>query len=181
MESVSALPRPIELRDPVWIRLADGTRLAARVWLPVDAEAAPVPAILEYIPYRRRDFTAIGDSRQHRYLAGHGYAAVRVDLRGAGDSDGILEGEYLVQELTDGAAVIAWLAAQPWCSGAVGMMGISWGGFNALQVAALRPPALKAIVTVASTDDRFADDIHAMGGCRLTDEMAWASTMFGFN
>src|SRR5258708_2866624 len=153
----------------------------ARIWLPDDAARRPVPAILEYIPYRRRDFTAIGDSQQHRYLAGHGYAAVRVDMRGSGDSDGILADEYLPQELADGAAVIAWLASQPWCTGKVGMMGISWGGFNALQVAALRPPALAAIITVASTDDRFADDIHAMGGCLLGDNMVWASTMFGFN
>ncbi|MFO1061449.1 MAG: CocE/NonD family hydrolase [Dongiaceae bacterium] len=181
MKHVDTFPHAIELRDPVWIAMPDGCRLAARIWLPADADARPVPAILEYIPYRRHDFTAIGDSLQHRYLAGHGYAAVRVDMRGSGDSEGILVDEYLPQELADGAAVIAWLAAQPWCSGAVGMMGISWGGFNALQVAALRPPALRAIVTVASTDDRYADDMHAMGGCRLTDEMIWASTMFGFN
>ncbi len=45
------------------------------------------------------------------------------------------------------------------------MIGISWGGFNALQVAARKPPALKAIVTLCSTDDRYEDDIHYKGGC----------------
>ena len=107
-----------------------------RIWLPEDAESDPVPAILEYLPYRRRDGTVLRDRQMHAYFAGHGYAGVRVDMRGSGDSDGILHDEYLPQEQDDAVEVIAWLAAQPWCSGTVGMMGISWGGFNALQVAA---------------------------------------------
>ena len=89
---------------------------------------------------------------------------MRVDIRGSGESDGLLSDEYARQEQDDALEVIAWLAAQPWCSGAVGMMGISWGGFNALQVAARRPPALKAIITLCSTDDRYRDDVHYMGG-----------------
>jgi putative CocE/NonD family hydrolase len=181
MEIVEDFPHEVREVDTAWIPLADGTRLAARLWLPADAESKPVPAILEYIPYRRRDGTAIGDRPTHRWFAGHGYAAVRVDLRGSGDSDGILLDEYLRQEQDDALEVIAWIAAQPWCSGAVGMMGISWGGFNALQVAARRPPALKAILTVCSTDDRYADDCHYMGGCLLTDSLAWGSTFFAYN
>jgi uncharacterized protein len=120
------------------------------------------------------------DRQMHAWFAGHGYAAVRVDMRGSGDSDGLLLDEYLPQEQADAVEVIAWLAAQPWCSGSVGMMGISWGGFNALQVAAHRPPALKAIITACSTDDRYADDCHYMGGCLLNNTIAWASTMFAF-
>ena len=120
------------------------------------------------------------DRQMHAYFAGHGYAAVRVDMRGSGDSDGMLLDEYLPQEQADAVEVIAWLAAQPWCSGTVGMMGISWGGFNALQVASHRPPALKAIITACSTDDRYADDCHFMGGCLLNNTIAWASTMFAF-
>src|SRR6185295_16138301 len=107
--------------------------------------------------------------------AANGYACIRVDLRGSGDSGGILRDEYLPQEQDDAVEVIGWLAAQPWCSGTVGMIGISWGGFNALQVAALRPPALKAIVTVCSTDDRYADDMHYMGGCLLNDNLWWGT------
>ena len=114
-----------------------------------------MPAILEYIPYRKRDFTRARDEPMHHYFAGHGYAAVRVDLRGSGDSDGFLLDEYLQQEHDDALEVIRWIAQQSWCSGAVGMMGKSWGGFNSLQVAALRPPELKAIITVCSTDDRY--------------------------
>ena len=181
MTTVAVFPRAIRRLDPVWIPLADGTRLAARMWLPVDADQNPVPAILEYIPYRRRDFTAQRDALTHPYVAGHGYACVRVDQRGSGDSDGVLTDEYLPIEQDDAVEVIAWLAAQPWCTGAVGMMGNSWGGFNALQVAARRPPALRAIITSCSTDDRYADDIHYMGGCLLTDNLRWASTMFAHN
>jgi hypothetical protein len=178
---VSVHPRAIHRLDPVWIPLKDGTRLAARAWLPVDADAHPVPAILEYLPYRRRDGTAERDALTHPYVAGHGYACVRVDMRGSGDSDGVLTDEYLPLEQADALEVIAWLADQPWCTGAVGMMGHSWGGFNALQVAAHRPPALRAIITSGSTDDRYADDIHAMGGCLLLDNLRWASNMFAQN
>jgi uncharacterized protein len=181
MRIVERLPRQIAMFDDVAIPLSDGTNLAARIWRPVDAEADPVPAILEYIPYRRRDGTAERDYLTHPYVAGHGYAAVRVDIRGTGDSDGVLLGEYLKQEQDDALEVIAWIARQPWCSGAVGMIGISWGGFNGLQVAARRPPALKAVVTIASTDDRYADDIHAMGGCLILGKLGWGSTIFSIN
>ena len=178
---LSSLPCPIREVEHAWIPLADGTRLACRYWLPVDAQERPVPAVLEYIPYGKRDGTAARDEAMHPWLAGHGYCAIRVDLRGSGESDGLLDGEYLVREQDDAVEVIAWLAAQPWCSGAVGMFGKSWGGFNSLQVAARRPPALKAIITVYSTDDRYADDIHTMGGCQLLENPSWAFTMLGHN
>jgi hypothetical protein len=103
-------------------------------------------------------------------------------MRGSGDSDGLLLDEYLPQEQSDACEVIAWIASQPWCTGKVGMMGISWGGFNSLQVAACQPPALKAIITVCSTDDRYTDDCHYMGGCVLgSDMLNWASIMFTYN
>ncbi|MFP4612868.1 MAG: CocE/NonD family hydrolase [Spirochaetaceae bacterium] len=163
------------------IPLSDGIRLAARIWMPEGAENRPVPALLEYIPYRKRDFTALRDAGMHRYFAERGFAGVRVDLRGSGESEGILRDEYLQQELCDGLEILRWIAAQPWCTGRVGMFGLSWGGFNALQIAALRPPELGAIITVCSTDDRYRDDIHYMGGALLTDNLSWASTMFAYN
>ncbi len=181
MKTHSDFPHSIQVQENIWIPLADGTRLAARLWMPEDAEQHPVPAILEYIPYRKRDSTRARDDVMHAYVAGHGYACLRVDLRGSGDSDGVLEDEYLQQELDDGVEVIRWIARQSWCSGQVGMIGISWGGFNGLQIAALRPPELKAVVTVCSTDDRYADDVHHMGGCLLGDNLSWASTMFAYN
>jgi hypothetical protein len=163
--------------ENVWIPMSDGCRIAARVWMPGTADAEPVPAILEYIPYRKRDFMRVRDEPIHRYFAMNGYAAVRVDLRGSGDSEGVLRDEYTLQEHKDALEIITWIAAQSWCSGAVGMMGISWGGFNALQVAALRPPALKAIITLCSTDDRYADDAHYMGGCLINENMQWGSIL----
>jgi len=173
--------RPIRVVENVWIPMSDGCRLAASIWLPDDADASPVPAILEYIPYRKRDFRAARDAANQGFFARHGYAGVRVDLRGSGDSEGVLADEYLQQELDDGLEVIAWLRAQSWCNGRVGMMGLSWGGFNALQIAALRPPGLDAVITVCSSDDRYADDVHYMGGCLLTDNLSWASVMLSYN
>ncbi len=175
------LPFRVRVDDAVRIEMRDGTRLAARIWRPIGSETNPVPAILEYLPYRRRDGTAERDALTHPYFAGHGYACVRVDMRGSGDSEGVLLGEYLQQEQQDGLDIISWIAAQPWCSGRVGMIGISWGGFNGLQMACLRPQALKAVVSVCSTDDRYADDIHFMGGCLLLDKVTWGSTMFSLN
>ncbi len=176
---VTTFPNAVRVIEHTLIPLKDGTMLAARIWLPEDAEQNPVPAILEYLPYRKRDGTYERDALTHPYLAGHGYAGVRVDLRGSGESTGLLFDEYAKQEQDDGVELIAWLAAQPWCNGAVGMMGISWGGFNGLQIAARRPPALKAIVTICSTDDRYADDAHYMGGTFLTTAgLEWAFFFF---
>ena len=182
LSSPADVPLPIREIVNTWIPLADGTRLAARLWLPANADANPVPAILEYIPYRKNDATAVGDSTRHAYFARHGYASLRVDMRGTGDSDGILLDEYLKQEQDDGLEVLAWIAAQQWCSGPVGIIGISWGGFNGLQIAARRPPELKAVISVCSTDNRYADDVHYMGGCLLGAGMLpWASTMLAYN
>lgn len=163
------------------IPLKDGTRLAARIWLPEDAEQNPVPAILEYLPYRKLDGTAVRDALTHPYLAGHGYACVRVDIRGNGESDGLMLDEYLQQEQDDALEVIDWISRQPWCSGKLGMMGISWGGFNSLQLAARRPAPLKAIITLCSTDDRYADDVHFKGGNLLLENLGWAATMLSFS
>ncbi|MGH3373635.1 MAG: CocE/NonD family hydrolase, partial [Actinoallomurus sp.] len=134
------LPRAVrEIRD-TWITMPDGTRLSARIWLPEDADADPVPGILELLPYRKSDGTVLRDATNAAWFAGHGYAVVRVDIRGTGNSEGLITDEYTHQELDDGVACIAWIAAQPWCTGKVGIMGISWGGFNGLQIAALQPP-----------------------------------------
>jgi len=171
---------PVQVHEHIWITLSDGCRLGARLWLPEAAAGGKVPAVLEYIPYRKRDGTRGRDDPMHGYFAEHGYAAVRVDMRGSGESDGHLADEYLKLEQDDALEVIAWIARQPWCSGAVGMQGKSWGGFNALQVAARRPPALKAIITTFSTDHRYADDIHYMGGCLLNDNLWWGSIMLAY-
>lgn len=180
---ITEFPHKVRCIENMFVALPDGTRLAAKVWLPEGAwaGAAPVPVVLEYLPYRKRDGTRTRDQGLHMYIAGHGYACVRLDIRGTGDSDGIITGEYTEQELQDGIDAIAWLAGQPWCDGQVAMIGISWGGFNGLQIAARQPAALKTIITVGSTDDRYATDVHWVGGCLSKDNFDWSATMFASN
>ena len=181
MRTITDFPYDVRVVENVFIPLRDGQRVAARLWIPTSAETRPLPAVLEYIPYRKRDGTRARDALNHPYTAGHGYVCVRVDMRGSGDSDGVLVDEYVSQEHEDAEDVIAWLAEQPWCDGNVGMMGISWGGFNSLQVAARRPPALKAIVSASATDDLYVDNMHYMGGALLSDNLSEATVMFAFN
>ena len=180
MRWVERTPHEIRTEEYVRIPMSDGVTLAGRLWLPEDAERRPVPAVLEYIPYRRRDLTAVRDSMHHPYIAGHGYACVRVDLRGTGDSEGVITDEYLEREQRDAEEVLAWLAERPWCDGSTAMMGLSWGGFAALQVAARRPESLRAIAASSFTDDRYGDDFHYMGGCLLSDNLAEAGTTFAY-
>jgi putative CocE/NonD family hydrolase len=172
--------RSVENTELAWIPMSDGRRLAARLVLPKSAVSRPVPAILEYIPYRRRDGTRARDEEVMYWFAGNGYGSVRVDISGSGYSEGLIEDEYVKREQDDALEIISWLAAQPWCSGSVGMIGISWGGFNGLQVAARRPPALKAVISLCSTVDRYNDDVHFMGGCLLNDNMDWGSAFFTY-
>ncbi|WP_020120562.1 CocE/NonD family hydrolase [Streptomyces canus] len=167
------------VHDDVRIPLPDGTLLYARVWRPLTQE--PVPAILEYLPYRLTDWTAPRDGQRHPWYAGHGYASVRVDVRGHGNSEGLPGDAHSAAELADGVEVVDWLAAQPWCDGWVGMFGISWGGFDSLRIAALAPEPLKAVVTVCCTDDRYDNDAYYRGGSVLAADMhAWAATMLAF-
>ena len=181
MRTVETCPYKVRIIENTFISMGDGTKLAARIWLPVGVESAPVPAIMEYIPYRKRDLTRSRDTENFNYLAGHGYACLRVDMRGSGDSEGLLLDEYSQVEQLDAVHVIAWIAEQDWCDGKVGMMGISWGGFNSLQVAARRPPALKAIISACASDDLYDNNMHYMGGCLLGDNLSEATVMFAFN
>ncbi|MGW3799532.1 CocE/NonD family hydrolase [Streptomyces clavifer] len=180
MRYVDQLPCAIQEEKHVTIPMEDGVKLSARVWRPTASDAEPVQAVLEYIPYRKNDLTSTRDAIHHPYIAGHGYACVRVDLRGTGESEGVLLDEYLEREQSDAEAVLAWIAEQPWCDGNTGMMGISWGAFAALQTAARRPPSLRAICLASFTDDRYADDMHYLGGAMLSDNLAEAGTMFAY-
>jgi putative CocE/NonD family hydrolase len=168
--------------DDVWIPLADGSRLFAHLWLPPDAEAEPVPAVVEVSPYRHEDHTRRRDSVRHPYFAGHGYASLRIDIRGSGASDGVLEDEYTEREQDDVCEALAWVASQAWCTGSIGMIGLSWGGFAALQAAARRPPELKALVAVCASADRYGADVKYRGGALLGCELLpWSSTMLAMN
>ena len=138
--------------------MSDGVRLSAKMWLPVDAKNEPVTAVLEIIPYRKRDSYAIWDHRNHAWMAERGYACIRPDMRGHGDPEGIMLDEYSQREQQDTIEVIQWLAQQPWCSGNVGMMGLSWGGIASMQAATHQPEALKAVIPVGASMDRYYDD-----------------------
>jgi predicted acyl esterase len=154
------------------ITMPDGVRLAATLYLPPDADTVPVPVVLEYLPYRKDD-SAGRNLELNSYLTRRGIAGARVDIRGTGNSEGELpEGEYTEQEQRDAESVIAWLADQRWCTGSVGMWGISWGGFNSIQIAMRQPPppALKAIIAVEASDDMFHDDVHYIDGLLHLDE-----------
>ncbi len=165
----------IEVTDHLWISMPDGVRLAARLWLPKDC--GPVPAILEYIPYRKTDMVRARDERNHPWFAANGYACIRVDMRGSGDSEGHMPDMYAEHELSDARYVINWLAQQSWCNGRVGMFGTSWGGTASLQASVNAPEALKAVIAVCATHDRYEDDIHHMGGNLLTDSIEWGATL----
>ena len=154
----------------VSIPMPDGVRLAADLYMPENrAPGEKVPVLLEYLPYRK------DEGRRNRfglfhYFVMRGYGVARVDIRGTGRSEGrLVEYEYSEQEQRDGEAVIDWLSKQDFSNGNVGMFGISWGGFNALQMAMRRPPALKAIITLMSTDDIYQDDVHFMDGMMHID------------
>lgn len=159
----------------VRITMADGTRLCGQMWLPADADTRKAPVVLEYIPYRTRDAYSAADAHWGEVLAGHGIGFARIDIRGSGDSEGILADEYLASEQDDAVEIIAWLAAQPWCNGAVGMRGVSWGGFSTLQTAMRNPPALKAIMPLACSDRRYTDDAHYVGGCLAMTNFKWGA------
>lgn len=169
----------VETRWGVVIPARDGVELSANLWLPIPLTAeedlateACFPAILEMIPYGKDNWRRNADVARGTYFARRGYVLCRVDVRGTGSSRGVALDEYTEAETRDGYDAVEWLAAQPWCTGAVGMWGISYGGFTAIQVAKLRPPHLRAIVPIQATDDRYLSDIHYIGGCVTASELS---------
>jgi len=156
----------------VRIRMRDGVGLAATLYIPVSTGSTndPQPCLLEALPYRKDDLTSSYDETYRHMRDEFGFAVCRLDLRGTGSSQGDATDEYPETEQQDLVEVIAWLAEQPWCNGNVGMFGTSYSGFNSLQIACERPPALKAVCAIYSSDDRWTDDVHWRGGAlRLVD------------
>src|ERR1700689_3733834 len=152
-------PYEVSTRE-VFIPMKDGVHLAATLHTPAAKRAhEKFPAVLEYLPYRKDEFlTHLG---VHEYFSRHGFVTAQVDIRGTGRSEGTLvDREYSRQEQEDAEQVIAWLSRQAWSNGAVGMFGISWGGFNSLQLAMRNPPGLKAIIAICATDDLYSDQAH---------------------
>lgn len=173
-----------EIIENTFITLKNGQRLAARIWMPNPLQVAEhdsgsdgFPTVLEYLPYRKRDGTTPRDDSTYPAFARAGIVGVRVDMSGHGDSDGDFDDEYSQRELDQGVEIINWIAGQSWSNGNVGMMGISWGGFNGLQIAAMHPELLKAVISISSTVDRYNDDIHYKNGCLLYSNFYWANVM----
>jgi uncharacterized protein len=173
----------IEVHRNVRIPVRDGLLLSANLWIPVPRTSGEkFPAILEMIPYRKDDWRYQADHSRMTYLAQRGYVGCRLDIRGTGSSPGIALDEYMSEETEDGYDAVEWLAVQDWCDGSIGMWGISYGGFTAIQVAMLQPPHLKAIVPMYATDDRYMDDVHYVGGCLTASEFAqYAVSQIGMN
>ncbi len=166
--------------EQVLIPMDDGIRVAATLYMP-DAPG-PFPAVLESIPYRKDDWTLSRDWPLHGAFAAAGYVSCRLDVRGTGSSAGIASGEYPEREILDNLAVIDWLATRDWSTGSVGMFGISWGGFSALQAAARRPRALRAIIPVHFSHDRYNLDVHYVGGTlHVGESVYWPVEMVGEN
>lgn len=158
------------LEHDVGLTTGDGLRLSCDVYRP--NRDGRFPALLEHIPYRKDDLEAADDRATGIYMARSGFATVRLDVRGTGNSEGLALDEYTAEEQRDGALAVAWIAEQPWCTGKVGSWGISYGGFACIQLAALQPPALRAIASVYATDDRYTDDMHFSGGALCALELA---------
>jgi uncharacterized protein len=162
----------LDVRSDVRVPARDGIELSVNLFLPRGLGAGRVPTVLNTDPYRKDDWSAGWDLSLASYLAHNGYAYCRLDVRGTGSSGGVPMDEYTVEETNDGHDVVEWLAAQAWCTGAVGMWGVSYGGFTSIQVAATRPPHLKAIVPIQATDDRYTDDVHYVGGALTVSELS---------
>jgi uncharacterized protein len=180
MKIVEDFPCRFTETEECWIPLSDGIRLAAKLWLPEGAQDKPVPTILEVLPYRKHDQYAPRDAQVHRYFAGHGYASMRLDMRGSGDSGGVQANFGMVQEQDDTLEALKWIAAQPWSDGQVGMFGISWGGFQAIQAAFRSPPELKAIIPASFAPDRYEYGQVFRGGSFLVRSIRWSSQLFGY-
>ena len=162
----STAMREEEVRIPV----RDGSWLAATLYLPDTSRPEPQPCLVEALPYRKDDLTSSYAETYRSLCENHGYAVCRIDVRGTGSSPGDALDEYQEAEQRDLPDAFAWLAAQEWCDGQIGMWGTSYSGFNSLQIACERPPELKAICAIYATDDRWTDDVHWRGGAlRLVD------------
>lgn len=163
------------------IPMRDGTHLAARMYLPEAPEV--VPAVVSMMPYHKDGMYRSGYlDDAHQQFASQGYAALAVDLRGIGNSEGHASNAFAAGERLDGYDVIEWLASQPWCSGSVGMWGVSYGGITALSTASARPPSLKAIIPIHAATDMYHDYLVSRG-CRtaFSPDVHWGIRMAASN
>lgn len=148
------------------LTMPDGVRLACTIYMPYrKSEQERFPVLLEVLPYRKDDTFLLMDYPAYAYFARHGFITVKVDIRGTGGSEGRLpDREYSDCEIDDIIEVIRQLARHPRSNGKVGMFGVSWSGFNAIQTAMRNPDELKAILAMHASDDLYKDDLHYIDG-----------------
>lgn len=154
-----------------YVETRDGTLLAVNVTLPGPIEKGPYPTLVEYSGY---DPAAPGKLQPLQSMANLlGYATVGVNMRGTGCSGG----SFLFFEpaqWTDGYDVIETVAAQPWSTGKVGMIGISYPGISQLFVAQTRPPSLAAITPLSVIDDTYRSTLYPGGILNNGFATGWA-------
>ena len=164
------------------LTMPDGVELAVSYWMPTaKEEGEKFPVFFEMNGYRKDDLCYLSwDYPVGAYFAKRGYVVAKVDLRGTGDSTGVLpEAEYSEEELADGVEVIKQLANEPWSNGNVGMYGLSWGAFNSYMIARRKPEALKAILIAHASDDLYYQDVHYIDGVMHTD--VWEAMIDTYN
>ncbi len=146
----------------VRIPMSDGVTLAADLYLPQGE--GPFPALMSCYPYHKDDLIGAEFDFARRYFAEQGFAELIVDFRGTGRSEGYCPDTWdTQQEGQDGAEAVEWIAAQSWCDGNVGVWGMSYGGITTLNIAAHRPPHLKACLPLFGTHDIYQDFIYPGG------------------
>jgi len=158
------LPEWPEVTDRVLVPLGAGRVAAADIYHP-STDLEPVPTLIQFCPYRKDDYIGGAFAAAHERFLGAGFACVLADFPGSGSSPGPASRPFAPEEATDSAALVEWAAKQPWCSGKVGMWGVSYGAITALKAAALKPEGLKAIAPIHGTLDLYRDWVYP-GGCR---------------
>ena len=169
----------VKLTKNIIIPTRDGVELAADLLLP-DAPG-PFPVVMTYYPYHKDGLIGAGYVVEEPIeIAKRGYAHVFLDMRGTGSSAGFQKGVMRGQQWEDGYDAVEWIAGQDWCDGNVGMWGLSYGGFTSINVAALAPPHLKAIVPMMG-DVTTSGWSHPGGAQRLFGSMVWFPMMICMN
>jgi putative CocE/NonD family hydrolase len=162
----------ITITYDVPVAMRDGTVLVADVYRPSTPDTHP--AILIRTPYGKRSFPTLGPLSAFDVLATvrAGYVVVIQDVRGSVGSEGELR--FFSQEPQDGADTIAWVAAQPWCDGAVGLSGPSYLGAAQLLAAITSPPSVRAIAPTLTPSEYYEGWTHMGGAFQLGFVLRWS-------
>lgn len=159
----------------VAVPMRDGVTLATDLWRP--AGTGPWPVLLARTPYGRTSTAHLGNPKlpDIRALVDSGYLVVVQDVRGTGQSPGLLEPHRFDQ--SDTVDTLAWIADQAWCDGHVGMWGASYLGFSQWQAATQAPPALRAIAPAMTSADIYRAWYSTPGAVSQSTLLNWSARM----